>query len=152
MRYSEIFEKTLRNMPLDQRAYLSHHLQSQELYPYTYDSAADVASESSYSYSFNPNLYRLPLIFDVPFPPLKSQHLLLSTFLLELEVFGSLYKALAENVYSHRNSTKLHRKSMRQTTAKCLLAISQKFLAILSLIMIYYVPVFHANHSAYQAR
>ena len=56
-------------MPLDQRAYLSHHLQSQELYPYTYDSAADVASESSYSYSFNPNLYRLPLIFDVPFPP-----------------------------------------------------------------------------------
>ena len=69
MRYSEIFEKTLRNMPLDQRAYLSHHLQSQELYPYTYDSAADVASEPSYSYSFNPNLYRLPIIFDVPFPP-----------------------------------------------------------------------------------
>lgn len=66
MRYSSIHNEILNDKQADERAYLSHHLQSSECYPI--EDSCDYLSEPTIEYVAGKNL-TLPLVWDIPFPP-----------------------------------------------------------------------------------
>lgn len=66
MKYSSIHNEILNDKQADERAYLSHHLQSSEYYPI--GDTCDYLSEPTIEYVARES-FTLPLVWDIPFPP-----------------------------------------------------------------------------------
>lgn len=109
MKYSSIHNDIISDKQADERAYLSHYLQSSEYYPI--GTTTDYVSEPAAEYFFK-SPTPLPLIWDIPFPPPTSPQFSfidlfagIGGFRLALQkqggkcVFSSEFNRYAQEVY-----------------------------------------------------
>lgn len=109
MKYSTIYHDILEDKNANERAYLSHHIQSGEYYPLNHES--EFVSEPVAEYVKNTTM-ALPIVFDIPFPPPESPQFTfidlfagIGGFRLALQnqggkcVFSSEFNKYAQDVY-----------------------------------------------------